>query len=112
MHTDHRRARPSHKRPRNRRRDKTGQPKPLPETSEDAAAAIGYTSGTAGRPKGAYFTHRTLTLHTPTSALILASHRGHARPNAQRSHAPSSSFPMFHAHGCWVAVQNSWGKGN
>ncbi|MFZ8842109.1 MAG: AMP-binding protein [Pyrobaculum sp.] len=86
---------------------KQEQPKPLPETSEDAAAAIGYASGTEGRPRGAYFTHRALALHTLTSALILASHRGHARPNAQGSHTPSSSFPMFHIHGCWEAVQNS-----
>jgi fatty-acyl-CoA synthase len=86
---------------------KQGQPNPLPKTSEDTVATIGYTSGTTGKPKGAYFTHRALTLHTLTSALILASYRGSPNPNARRSHAPPSSFPMFHVHGCWVVVQNS-----
>jgi fatty-acyl-CoA synthase len=75
---------------------KQGQPKPLPETSEDTTATIGYTSGTTDKPKSTYFTHKTLTPHTLTSSIAFAGYRGFARPECaekpctllQLSHAP------------------------
>ena len=40
----------------------------LPELDEDEAAAMCYTSGTTGRPKGVLYSHRALVLHSLASA--------------------------------------------
>jgi fatty-acyl-CoA synthase len=79
---------------------KQGQAKPLPELSEDTVATVGYTSGTTGRPKGAYFTHRALVLHTLSSAVAFAGYRGFAKPEcAVEACAFLQLVPMFHVHG-------------
>jgi fatty-acyl-CoA synthase len=36
----------------------------LPEFAEDTQATLSYTTGTTGHPKGVYFSHRQLVLHT------------------------------------------------
>ncbi len=41
-----------------------------PKVSENDVAAMGYTSGTTGMPKGAYFTHRMIVLHALSVALF------------------------------------------
>jgi fatty-acyl-CoA synthase len=67
---------------------------PLPRIDEDQAAAICYTSGTTGRPKGVLYSHRALVLHSLTCAVpdaIGASHSDVFLP----------VVPMFHA--------NAWG---
>ena len=43
-----------------------------PEVDEDQPAAMGYTSGTTGLPKGVYHSHRMLVLHAMSGALHLA----------------------------------------
>jgi fatty-acyl-CoA synthase len=40
-----------------------------PELKEDDAAAMCYTSGTTGRPKGAVYSHRAICLHSMASAM-------------------------------------------
>jgi len=58
---------------------KSGEERELPELDENAVATVLYTSGTTGRPKGAYFTHRQLVLHTFSVALAAIGYRGLAR---------------------------------
>ncbi|MGH9465855.1 MAG: AMP-binding protein [Terriglobales bacterium] len=67
---------------------------PLPEPTESDGAAMGYTSGTTGEPKGVIYSHRALCLHALTIAL----------PDALDLHHSDCVLPlvpMFHA--------NAWG---
>ena len=53
-----------------------------PEVDERQAAALCYTSGTTGNPKGVLYSHRSISLHS-TATLV----QGRARAVAQRSRA-------------------------
>ena len=61
----------------------------------DSFAAMVYTSGTTGRPKGAIISHRNLT----SNALALAAAWGF-EPSDRLLHM----LPIFHVHGLFVAV--------
>ena len=68
----------------------------FPDFDENTRATTFYTTGTTGLPKGVYFSHRQLVLHTlaTTSALGLA-------PNQGRFHRDDVYMPltpMFHVH--------------
>jgi acyl-CoA synthetase (AMP-forming)/AMP-acid ligase II len=67
---------------------------PWPQFDENAAAALCYTSGTTGHPKGALYSHRSTVLHAYGSAM----------PNALNVSALDTVLPvvpMFHV--------NAWG---
>ena len=40
-----------------------------PDLEEDDAAAMCYTSGTTGRPKGVLYSHRSIALHALASSM-------------------------------------------
>jgi fatty-acyl-CoA synthase len=66
----------------------------FPELDENAAAAMCYTSGTSGRPKGVLFAHRSIVLHT----LLQTQADG---PALSERDTVLPIVPMFHV--------NAWG---
>jgi malonyl-CoA/methylmalonyl-CoA synthetase len=71
------------------------EPGPVADRAEDDLAAILYTSGTTGRPKGAMLSHRNLMSNA--EALVELWRFG---PRDLLIHA----LPIFHTHGLFVAV--------
>ena len=68
----------------------------FPDFDEDACATVFYTTGTTGLPKGVYYSHRQLVLHTlgGLTAMAMAPHQGGF--HADDVYMPIT--PMFHAH--------------
>ena len=67
----------------------------FPQLAEDARATTFYTTGTTGLPKGVYYSHRQLVLHTMAVATALAN-APHATFTARDVYMPIT--PMFHVH--------------
>ena len=67
----------------------------FPALDEDTRATTFYTTGTTGLPKGVYYSHRQLVLHTMGVAHALA-HAPHATFGAGDVYMPIT--PMFHVH--------------
>ena len=67
----------------------------FPDFSEDTRATTFYTTGTTGLPKGVYFSHRQLVLHTLALRAALAG-VGQGRFNRGDVYMPIT--PMFHVH--------------
>ncbi|MFN8353502.1 MAG: fatty acid--CoA ligase [Spirosomataceae bacterium] len=63
---------------------------------EDAVASTFYTTGTTGNPKGVFFTHRQLTLHTLTLAATVGSVQKAGRVSNADVYMPLT--PFFHVH--------------
>ena len=69
----------------------------FPALDERTRATTFYTTGTTGNPKGVWYTHRQLVLHTLGALGALASGGGHARLHRDDVYMPIT--PMFHVHG-------------
>ena len=67
----------------------------FPDFAEDTRATTFYTTGTTGLPKGVYFSHRQLVLHTFGVLAALAG-TGQGRFNRDDVYLPIT--PMFHVH--------------
>ncbi len=70
-----------------------------PDVPEDQPAAMGYTSGTTGLPKGAYHSHKAMVLHAMSGALYLATASDFV--TIKSSTTILHIVPMFHVY--------SWG---
>lgn len=67
----------------------------FPDVAEDARATTFYTTGTTGLPKGVFFSHRQLVLHTlGVRATLSGTGQGHI--GADDVYMPIT--PMFHVH--------------
>ena len=69
----------------------------FPVLDEWTRATTFYTTGTTGDPKGVWYTHRQLVLHTLGALGAIASGGGHARLHRDDVYMPIT--PMFHVHG-------------
>ncbi|MBW4056242.1 MAG: fatty acid--CoA ligase [Proteobacteria bacterium] len=63
---------------------------------ENTRATTFYSTGTTGMPKGVYFSHRQLVLHSMGVLGVLGSAQGHSRLHRQDVYMPIT--PMFHVH--------------
>lgn len=68
----------------------------FPDFDEDAQATTFYTSGTTGDPKGVYFSHRQLVLHTLGVAVAVSGYTAPGRFQSGDVYMPIT--PMFHVH--------------
>ncbi|WP_460141805.1 fatty acid--CoA ligase [Pseudomonas sp. S2_E01] len=63
---------------------------------EHSVATLFYTTGTTGDPKGVYFSHRQLVLHTLNAAGTLGAYQGQPLLRSDDVYMPIT--PMFHVH--------------
>jgi len=75
-------------------RERAPDPSVAASAGSDVAAIL-YTSGTTGRPKGAMLTHRNLAANAESLVALWRFERGDALLHA---------LPIFHAHGLFVAL--------
>lgn len=68
----------------------------FPDFDESTRATTFYTTGTTGAPKGVYFSHRQIVMHTMGAALGLTSAAGQGRVHRDDVYMPIT--PMFHVH--------------
>lgn len=69
----------------------------FPDFDENTIATLFYTTGTTGNPKGVWFTHRQLVLHTLAAAVWVTGWRSSVRLKGDDEvYMPLT--PMFHVH--------------
>ncbi|MGD9240908.1 MAG: long-chain-fatty-acid--CoA ligase, partial [Desulfobacterales bacterium] len=67
-----------------------------PDLDENTKATTFYTTGTTGNPKGVYFSHRQLVLHTLGVAVACGAYHTIGRFRSNDVYMPLT--PMFHVH--------------
>ena len=68
----------------------------FPDFDENSVATMFYTTGTTGSPKGVYFTHRQLVLHTLNELGTFSAYEGQSLLRSNDVYMPIT--PMFHVH--------------
>ncbi len=68
----------------------------FPDFDENSVATTFYTTGTTGNPKGVFFTHRQLVLHTLATMATLGAYSGGECLCSDDVYMPIT--PMFHVH--------------
>jgi long-chain acyl-CoA synthetase len=80
----------------------SGEPTRFPELERDTLAAINYTGGTSGRPKGVMLSHRNLLANAKHFMLAVGT---------SRSDRYLHAAPMFHAAGTSQIFSTTWAAG-
>ena len=68
----------------------------FPDFDENTQATTFYTSGTTGAPKGVYFSHRQMVLHTISELAAFGMAPKQGRFHSESVYMPIT--PMFHVH--------------
>ncbi len=68
----------------------------FPDFDENSVATTFYTTGTTGNPKGVYFSHRQLVLHTLATTATVSAYEGGSCLRSDDVYMPIT--PMFHVH--------------
>jgi fatty-acyl-CoA synthase len=68
----------------------------LPDLDENRQATLAYTTGTTGRPKGVYFSHRQVTLHAIVAGMAVSAFGNYGGVSKHDVYMPLT--PMFHVH--------------
>ncbi len=68
----------------------------FPDFDENSRATTFYTTGTTGLPKGVYFSHRQLVLHTYGLMSSVSAYKSQASTDSSDTYMPLT--PMFHVH--------------
>lgn len=68
----------------------------FPDFDENSVATTFYTTGTTGNPKGVFFSHRQLVLHTLNAAVTMGAYD--ALPLLRSDDVYMPMTPMFHVH--------------
>ena len=68
----------------------------FPDFDENSIATTFYTTGTTGLPKGVFFSHRQLVLHTYAILATYCAYKSQANLNSADVYMPIT--PMFHVH--------------
>ena len=68
----------------------------FPDFDENTRATTFYTTGTTGLPKGVYFSHRQIVLHTLINTISLSASAVQGRLHKESVYMPLT--PMFHVH--------------
>ena len=79
----------------------------FPDLDENSKATTFYTTGTTGNPKGVYFTHRQLVLHTLSVALVCGTYHTLGRFRSDDVYMPMT--PMFRVESHTGVCQNFHG---
>ena len=78
----------------------------FPDFDERTIATLFYTTGTTGNPKGVYFTHRQLVLHTISAMGALSAMPDPISFNSNDVYMPLT--PMFHVHAWGIPYLATW----
>ena len=78
----------------------------FPDFDEDTIATLFYTTGTTGNPKGVFFSHRQIVLHTISVMATLSAYPEPVSFNSKDVYMPLT--PMFHVHAWGIPYIATW----